>query len=177
MLDLCSGLAGASDPFKERGWEVITVDINPNFNPTVCTDIINWNYQGRKPNLIWASPDCTQFCKKSLPLSWACNRQNPPKPDTSLMLACKRIIDKANPDYWVIENVRGAVFYFTPYLGKVKKKIGSRYLWGEFPPFDTSPKYGKWKLSPSKDRAARRSIIPKGLSLSLLRSIEIYGGL
>jgi len=93
------------------------------------------------------------------------------------MLACKRIISKANPDYWVIENVVGSIPYFTPYLGHYRKKIGSRYLWGEFPPFDTTPVYGKWKLSPTQDRAARRSLIPKGISLALLRSVEIYGGL
>ena len=35
MLDLCSGLGGASKAMKERGWDVITVDVNPEFSPDV----------------------------------------------------------------------------------------------------------------------------------------------
>ena len=33
MLDLCCGLGGASRAMRERGWEVVTVDIVPEFNP------------------------------------------------------------------------------------------------------------------------------------------------
>jgi hypothetical protein len=91
------------------------------------------------------------------------------KPDTELLLQAKRIIDAANPRFWVIENVRGAVPYFNAVLGPVKKKVGNQYLWGEFPIFDTPPKLGKrygWKT------AAERAIIPKGISLALCLAIE-----
>jgi len=50
--------------------------------------------------------------------------------------------------------------------------VGSRYLWGEFPIFDTPKVYGKWRLPPSEDRAAKRSEIPKGISLALCMAIE-----
>ena len=38
-IDLCSGLGGFSQAFVDAGWEVVTVDIEPKFKPTVCIDI------------------------------------------------------------------------------------------------------------------------------------------
>jgi hypothetical protein len=88
------------------------------------------------------------------------------------MLEAKRIIEEAKPRYWVIENVRGARPFFEPWLGKPRKIVGSRYLWGDFPIFDTPKVYGKSRLPPSEDRAAKRSEIPKGISLALALAIE-----
>lgn len=171
MIDLFSGLGGASRAMKERGWQITTVDNNPDFNPNITANILTFEYTGPTPDLIWASPPCQEFSKSCLPPSWACNRKKP-DPDVSLMLAAKRIIDQVKPRYWVIENVRGAVRYFKPYLGPVRKKTGSRYLWGEFPIFDCDPGFGKWRLPPSKDRAAVRSLIPYQVSLGLAKAIE-----
>ena len=171
MLDLFSGKGGASQAMRERGWDIITVDINPDFEPDICTDITTFHYSGPVPDLIWASPPCIEFSKASLPASWACN-MIPAEPDINLMLAAKRIIDDVKPRWWVIENVRGAVSWFIPILGPVRKKSGSRYLWGEFPIFDCDPGYGKWRLPPSRDRAAIRSMIPRQLSKALSIAVE-----
>lgn len=176
MLDLFSGMGGASRAMKERGWQVITLEIDPKFSPTLCMDIRDYHPPGfliGDVDLVWASPPCQEFSKSSLPKSWACNRNRPPCPDVGLMLQAKRIIEEVNPRFWVIENVRGAKPFFFPWLGKPRKEVGSRILWGEFPPFDTRDNtHGKWRLPPSKDRAARRSEIPKGISLALAMAIE-----
>lgn len=74
MLDLCCGLGGASKAMKERGWDVITVDIDPEFNPTIVADLRTFHYSGPRPDLVWASPPCTEFSKYSMPESWACNQ-------------------------------------------------------------------------------------------------------
>jgi site-specific DNA-cytosine methylase len=175
MLDLFSGLGGASRVMREHGWEVISVDINPEFKPDICTDMTKFCYHGPTPDLVWASPPCTEFSKDSMPRSWSCNKI-PPHPDITLLLAAKRVIDVVKPRWWVIENVRGSVKYFEPVLGHVRKKVGSRYLWGEFPVFDCDPVYGKWRLPPSKDRAAIRSMIPKQLSEAICIAIERSNG-
>ena len=174
MLDLCCGLGGASRAMQERGWDVIRVDINPEFSPDIVADITTFHYTGPKPDLVWASPPCTEFSKWSMPASWKCNAGGKKEPDLTLMLAAKRIIEEINPRWWVVENVKGAVPFFTEHFSPVQKVSGSRFLWGEFPPFDCDPGYGKWRLPPSPDRAAKRSEIPRQLSLALCRAVELW---
>ena len=174
MLDLCCGLGGASRAMQERGWDVIRVDINPEFSPDIVADITTFHYIGPKPDLVWASPPCTEFSKWSMPASWKCNAGGKKEPDLTLMLAAKRIIEEINPRWWVVENVKGAVPFLTEHFGPVQKVSGSRFLWGEFPPVDCDPGYGKWRLPPSPDRAAKRSEIPRQLSLALCQAVELW---
>ena len=176
VLDLCSGLGGFHWAFEEDGADVISVDINPKFNPVEVADVINWQYQGNEPvDIILASPDCTQFCKESLPMSWACNQQNPPNINMRLAMNIKRIIKEVNPRYWIVENVRGAVGYFSLLFGDVRKVSGSRYFWGVFPIFDCDPGYGKWLLSPSENRPEIRSKIPYQVSKALSLAMQWEG--
>ena len=173
LLDLCCGLKGASDDFKNNGWDVVTVDINQKFNPDILVDICDLHLE-EKYDLVWASPACQEYSKRSLPISWKCNNGTHTEPDMRLFLNCYRIIRYVKPRWYVIENVRGAIPYFSLVLGDYRKKVGSRYLWGDFPPFDTSPKYDKWKLSPSIDRPEQRSKIPAGITKALRLACEAY---
>ena len=173
FLDLFSGLKGASHSAIVRGWDVITVDINPKFNPSILADINNWHWNGCHVKILWASPPCDEFTLYSLPQSWKCHKGKPKKiPDISLIIKVKELIEEINPDYYIIENVIGAVPFIDPIFGHYKKHVGSRYLWGEFPIFDTSHKYGKWKLSPGENRKSIRAEIPKSLSKALVLAAE-----
>jgi site-specific DNA-cytosine methylase len=172
FLDMFCGLKGASSSFKDAGWEIISIDIDPKFNPSVVADIKDWSYQGDNVTFLWASPPCDEFTLYSLPGSWKCHKGKPKRlPDMSLVMATKRIIEELQPDYWIVENVVGAVPFLDPVFGRYSKHVGSRYLWGVFPIFDTSHKYGKWKLSPGELRKSERALIPKSISKALLRSI------
>jgi hypothetical protein len=169
MLDLCCGKKGASREFQKAGWEVTTVDINQKFSPDIIADVNNLHLESPGYfDLVWASPPCTDFSKVSLPASWKCNGGTHTTPEMRLVLNCWRIIRYLSPRWWVIENVRGAVPYFSLFLGEPSKRVGSRILWwGDFPIFDTSAKYGKWRLPPTDDRAEIRSEIPAGISKAL----------
>ena len=134
VLDLCCGRKGVTKEFLKAGHEVVTVDINPKFNPDIIADINNLHLESLGDyDLIWASPVCTEYSKISMPKSWKCNGGKHTLPDMRLFLNCYRIIRYLNPRYWVIENVRGAIPYFRLVLGEPAKRIGSRILWGEFP--------------------------------------------
>jgi site-specific DNA-cytosine methylase len=119
-------------------------------------------------------PPCIEFSKASMPSSWVCNQNRPPKPDTELLEHTIRIIRAVNPKFWVIENVAGGRKYFWGYLGNYTKKIGSRYLWGKFPDFKVNSElcYGKYNIYPRADRAAIRSRIPYPISEALAIAIE-----
>jgi len=170
ILDLFSGMGGFSQAFKDRGHRVVTVDIIPDFHPELCTDIMDYE-PGEYFDVVLASPPCIEFSKSALPMSWAGNKV-PPNPDTKLVKRAFEIIQMVMPRYWVIENVRGAVPFFKPILGKPVKKIGSRYLWGVFPIFDCKPLYGKEKIGPCENRPSIRSMIPYELSNALCYAME-----
>lgn len=169
MIDVCSGLGGASGAMKQRGWKVVTLDINPAFKPDIVADAKHWSWAGERPDLIWASPVCTEFAKFGM----KCWYKDPPPPDMSLMLACKRIIDKAKPRYWIIENVRGAIPFFTPILGR-PRMYRPYFLWGYFPPIGNVHRERftpKTKKLSSSNKAARAKI-PDSLSKAIAIAIE-----
>jgi site-specific DNA-cytosine methylase len=126
MLDLCAGLGGASQAMKLLGWNVITLDIEPRFNCNVTADVRIWHYTGPKLDLIWASPPCREFSIQH-------QLNSPFIPDFSILEACIRIIKETEPRYWIIENVRGAVKWFSPFLGEHRYSVGPYFLWGWFP--------------------------------------------
>lgn len=172
VLDLFAGLGGFSAAFEKRGHEVVTLDNDPQFKTDIIMDIREYHPDGHF-DVVLASPPCQEFSKSSLPPSWPSVQRYGCHPSTDLLDEAVRVIREADPTYWVIENVRGAVKFFEPLLGRPHKVVGSRYLWGIFPIFDTPKKYGKWKLPPSKDRPALRSLIPYGVSLSLCKAMEL----
>ena len=46
LLEIYSGTGSVGRPFKEAGHEVISIDIDPRFEPTICDDIFNIDYSG-----------------------------------------------------------------------------------------------------------------------------------
>ena len=59
FIDLFSGLGGASQAFEAAGWEVVTVDINPEFNPTICCNVED----------LWLTKEFKSWSKKSISFS------------------------------------------------------------------------------------------------------------
>ena len=164
VLDLFCGLGGFSRAFRDRGHSVIGVDIVP--PATILADAKALPLRNFRPDVILASPPCTEFSREDMP--W--HRTGNP-PDMSLVDAAFKAIKDLAPRWWVIENTRGAVKHFPiPYT----HKAGSRYLWTNLPllDFDEAKCYGKWRLPPTKDRAWLRSEIPYTLSLGLCRAME-----
>jgi hypothetical protein len=175
MVDLFSGLGGASKVFKQAGWEVITVDINPDFSPDLCMDVRDFLsvWDGRKPDFLWASPPCIEFSKSSMP--WY-GFKKPEWWAMELVFETLKIVHALEPKLWILENVRGA----QKWIGKAPFHAGSFYLWGYFPfeslkrklPRNSPSLSGKNKLFPSEDRAAKRAEIPELLSRAVLLTVE-----
>jgi len=164
MVDLCAGLKGASKAMSERGWTVITLDIDPGFEPDIIADVRDWTYQGDRPDLVWASPPCDEFSREFF--VWTRTGETP---DMSIYLGCRRIIARANPRFWIIENTRGAV----PYFGRPAQVLYPFYLWGFFPKLVNVQLAGRQHKDslPSKDKA-KRALIPHQLSLAVALSVE-----
>jgi hypothetical protein len=164
MLDLFAGTGGASAAFRAAGWEVVRVEMDRAFPAEHHADVAAWSWAGRRPSLVWASPPCTEFSRESMPWS-----RTGATPSLALVDAAERIVRECRPDFWVIENVRGATRYLTPRYGD-PLVLGPVFLWGHFPRFRARVMPWKERLS-SKQRAARAAI-PYAVSAGLLRAIE-----
>ena len=64
LLELCCGTAQVSKYFLAQGWEVVTVDSNAKFEPTILSDVRSIDctiWQPGEFDVIWASPLCTEY--------------------------------------------------------------------------------------------------------------------
>ena len=103
-LFLCSGTGSVGEPFREAGWVVWDVDWDGRFGAEIQADITTWNYkdmfQPGEVDVVWASPDCTQY---SIARTRAKRPRSFEKAD-KLVQACIDIIDYLQPRCWFIEN-------------------------------------------------------------------------
>lgn len=146
-----------------RGWTVVTVDINPSFEPNIVADVRSWCWTGQRPDLIWASPPCDEFSREFMPWS-----KTGKPPDLSVIEGCQRIIAEAHPRYWIIENTRGTV----PYLGEPAVVFYPYYLWGFFPPLPDGKHSFRHKELLSSTAKAERARIPYELSVLIATAVE-----
>lgn len=104
LLELFSGSKSVSNAIGHLFSEIVSLDIVPEYSPTITTDILEWDYRQYPPNhfhTIWASPPCTEFS--------ALNYARPDKiPNLTL---ANRIVQRTleiiayfNPVQWFMEN-------------------------------------------------------------------------
>ena len=167
MVDLCAGLKGASAAMRDRGWRVVSVDIDPAFQPDVCANIIDWLPPDdlRRCDLVWGSPPCDEFARESMPWS-----RTGHTPSTALAEAAYRLMLGLQPRFFVLENVRGAVRHFEPLFGRFTHHFGPFFLWSNLPPLDVPVRSFKERLAGRQK--AERARVPYALSLAVALAVE-----
>jgi len=194
IIDLCSGLGGASEAFaQDPSYEVIRIENNPVLQGIPGTrdlDVLKWREwiddliielgeRGLSVVLVWASPPCLEFSQAyNAPAPQAKRDGEDFEPNLDLMRACYDIIMRIRPKYWVIENVLGAIPHFNPELGPYQQKIGAFILWGRFPYIATPPYWSHTKqgIDPGfRDelRSNKRAYVPLEISDGLLQAISM----
>ena len=65
MIDLFCGTSSVSRVFKERGWDTLTLDIDPKCGADITVDILELRREQLPPaqdvRFVWASPPCVQY--------------------------------------------------------------------------------------------------------------------
>lgn len=124
MLELFAGTRCISQAFEKKGWETYSVEWNKDFeNITLYADISELTAEkvieicGGRPDVIWASPDCSSYSCAALGYH---RRLNPDtkllEPKTEYAGFCDKtnahvveLIRELNPTYFFIENPVGAM--------------------------------------------------------------------
>ena len=195
VLDLCSGLGGFSEAFvHDLGWEVMRIENNPLLSEVPNTEIIdifefrdtladmmNRGYQPDKVDLILFSPPCREFSLGFNAPRAVASREGRLKeysPNMSILECGLEIIELLKPRFYIIENVKGSIRYFEPYVGEPKCSIGSFWFYGKFPNFklrtqDEIPTKRKMdKGSKHPLRLQYRALIPLPISQAIKQAVE-----
>ena len=123
VLELFCGTKSISNAFKDRGHEVFTIDWEKDFNPSLCADIGTLTTNdiiklcNGKPDVIWASPDCTTFSIAAISHH---RRKNEETGNLDAVSDYAKLCDEVDqnvlrlilalsPKYWFIENPRGGM--------------------------------------------------------------------
>lgn len=113
VLDLFCGLKGWSAPLAEAGHEVISLDIEPRFAPTLCVDALSIGPDLGDFDVVLASPPCEAFSVAAIGHHWTggLRAYQPATEHAHRSLALVHwtaaVIEASRPRVWVIENPRG----------------------------------------------------------------------
>lgn len=126
VLDLFCGTKSISNEFKESGHEVFTVDFDPQHNPDLCINILDFDVSMLPwmPDVVWASPDCRTWSVASCGYHW--NKDGTPKTEAcvvgiKLLNKTLDIIEQLNPLYWYVENPRDLMRKYERMIALTKK--------------------------------------------------------
>lgn len=128
VLDLFCGRGGWSKPFVEAGDEVVGIDIVDVGYPAklILKDVREVNGKDFVGfDCIIGSPPCAEF-------SEAKGNKGDIQNGLSLVREFLRIVEEAQPKFWIMENVTGLAKYldFKPVWKFYIGRKGRRFLWG-----------------------------------------------
>jgi hypothetical protein len=113
VLDLFSGLGGWAAPFRDRGYDVTTVDVVEAFHPDICANVLDLGPYLGAYDVVLASPPCEAFSVASIGTHWGGGMRayepQTPQAHTALALVHWTVaaIEAMRPRVAIIENPRG----------------------------------------------------------------------
>jgi hypothetical protein len=162
-LDLFCGRGGWTRGFLDAGYEVTGIDILPRHKTYpeeatyIQTDLMGYD-AGTGWDVIVASPPCTGFSLANT-RGGAEAREGRCRAGMLLVNVAYRIIRQSAPQYWAIENVRGAKKWFRPLLGEPAYTDGTWFIWGDFPAWLASRANRHYKGMGGKNKSGMHTFI------------------
>ena len=113
-LDLFCGRKSVAKTLEKWGYQVETLDVDPKREPTVCVDIMKWDYKAQYPpgyfHLVASSPPCTEYS--------AAKTTSPRDLEKADAIVKKtiEIIEYLQPARWWLETPRGGILARRPFM-------------------------------------------------------------
>ena len=105
MLDLFSGTGSVGQVFRKAGYDVVSLDFDRKMRPSICVDILQWDYRAAFPvghfEVIFACPPCTEFSQALT------TRVRDLAAADLVVRRTLEIINYFKPQKWFLENPRG----------------------------------------------------------------------
>lgn len=193
IFDFFAGTGSSTKAFEDAGHTVITFELDPRFQVTETTDIMDLDAEqliakyGR-PDFIWASPPCTAFSVASISHHWLPNYTPKTKAaayNQLLVIKTRQLAEALQPRHgFLIENPRGMLRKLPPVQGLERRTISycsygddrmkPTDLWGTVPGWTArtacSPGSSCHTAAPRGSRTGTQ-----GLKNAALRSMVPYG--
>ena len=124
LLELFSGTGSIGLAFKEIGWDVVSLDIDPKFTPSIAADVMDWDHTTYPPghfDVVWASVPCTEYSRaktigvRKLDLA------------DSIVERTLQLIDYFRPTYWWLENPASGLLHTRPCVQHLPKPYEVHY--------------------------------------------------
>jgi site-specific DNA-cytosine methylase len=116
LLELFCGTKSISRTIGNKFTEVINLDFNPKYSPTICCNILTWDYTIYPPghfDVIWSSPDCTQYSKAKTRGERNLTLAN------SVVMKTIEIINYFQPRLWFMENPQTGLLKAQPFMSSL----------------------------------------------------------
>jgi hypothetical protein len=124
VLDLFSGTGSIEKTLRKivRNVEVVSVDLEPKFKPTICANVLELDYKAiwspGEFDVVWLSPPCTNYslARNSVPRDF--------RLADKLVKRGLEIVAYLKPTYYFMENPR-AFLRLRPFMKKYDKDINT----------------------------------------------------
>lgn len=188
VLDLCAGTCGFSAGFIERGDIVTAVEIDPPAELPGGVELLKRDVREVSIMELGAfdvtlgGPPCPEFSgmRHANPRL----RGVPPSQKAfDVVEACFRLARDSQARFWAIENVRGAIKWWSPIYGEPTHRLGAWYLWAALPPtrFPEMPmklgsraisRAGRGRVNDLNKQGRERSRTPHELADALAQGVH-----
>lgn len=128
MIEFFAGSGKMAEEFRKEGYDVLTVDNNPNLKPDVVADILNFKILNlpekfRNPDVIFLGVPCTKFSVAGRSSNFTGFMPNDIDSCIALGLVYKslQLIEELKPKSWFIENPMGYLRMF-PFMRRLIRK-------------------------------------------------------